>query len=1111
MIDVSQEFQEAIENGDRNYLVKVDINPPNLMVVTPFTSKTLNGITIIYNTDGSVTLNGTANENGFSVNVIVNNVTLIADRYRFSGYPNGCSAETYTMKLYTKRGNYYYLWTGYNNETVINTTQRDNETVVAAQIVVQPNVTVSNLVFKPTLGKLSNILSFTKDNLINLSIEDAVSQDNKFTALGGAVINNAIVTIDNSNESYSNYDFKGAIINIKVGLQINGTPEYVDRGVYIVDSVSPKGVGLELSCLDYMSKFDKSFTETAVIYPATIKSIIDDACLKCGVIFTGDYPDSTYELITMPSASTFREVLSAIGQITGTYAHIDRQGKLYFGWFNRDALDIAVNGENGDLLVNDDNTDYQLVFTQAGTIYRGVYTIYSKVAGVHYIDDIISNDYEKDNITIGGVRCYIINEESNEKFEYHYPVTLNSNDFCLDITGNPFVSGSNISEIVDRIGQRIVGLTIRRTKCNHINNPLIEAGDVAMVLYAIKNNTNIYYPIVITRTTFAINQAQETVCGVETLSENLDGRYSDTQLLREQTKKDTNDAKKSADNARKVATNYLSADTTGIMVADLADGVQTPSTATGRNVKIDNTSVYIRDGQSILAQFGDIVIIGKTNESHQQLDYHSLQLINKEQSTYFHVSDLRNKQNIYTAKEKFNGLRYASNGYIGVGMDITTLKSVLINNVERIQDATVDTTFPNRILLTGLNESDNASIEYVTQTEDAIAFTFGHRQDNIGGLSTVFGWYCVASGYVSFAEGLRAQATGYVSHAEGGGSIASNYYSHAEGQSTVASGYASHAEGIETTASNQTAHAEGRYTVASNYYSHAEGYSTTASGYASHAEGTDTVASGNYSHASGWNTVAAGYSQTVIGEYNIVDNSGYYVFIIGNGNGDNARSNAFTVDWSGNVNIPSGTVTALAFVRNHPFTIGTVPSTNSYTSSVLGVDSEGTEVYSLYGIYTTDDRLGTQLEVARTVNGTRIINNFRLFIDADGNRSVTVSDSAIWRSAIGLPIHVEDRGTGTMTIISGSGVVNNNSYLAKRSGIAVWKIIFQLPAGTYAATDYLFTLNPAPVAGTRALVDVAGTTTILVINSDGRVHFNNNKTISGSGNKYVLGEIIYAY
>ncbi|MBO6274314.1 MAG: hypothetical protein J6M91_02015, partial [Methanobrevibacter sp.] len=512
MITVSQEFQEALENGDRNYLIKIDINPPNLMIVKPFTSKTVNGITITYNADGSVILNGTADENGCTINVMVNEITLAADRYRLSGYPDGCSAETYTMKLYTKWENTYYVWTGYNNDTVINTTQRDNETVVAAQIVVQAGVTVSNLMFKPTLGKLSKILSFTKDNLISLSIEDAVSQDNKFTALGGAVINKATITIDNSSENYSTYDFKGATVTIKIGLQIGNSPEYIDRGVYIVDNASPKGIGLELSCLDYMSKFDKSYTESEIVYPATIKSIIDDACLKCGVIFTGTYLDSNYTLTTMPAVSTFRELLSAVGQITGTYAHVDRHGRLYFSWFNTTLLNQAINSD-------------------------------TKVSGVYYIEDVLDNNYEKDNITVNGIRAYVINDESNEKFEQHYPTTLTDNDFCLNITGSPLIHGGNITEIINRVGPRIVGLTIRQTKCKHTNNPLIEAGDVAMVLYSVKNNTNAYYPIAITRTTFAINQSQETVCGIETLSENLDGRYNDAQLLREQTKKDTNDAK----------------------------------------------------------------------------------------------------------------------------------------------------------------------------------------------------------------------------------------------------------------------------------------------------------------------------------------------------------------------------------------------------------------------------------------------------------------------------------------------------------------------------------------------------------------------------------------
>lgn len=113
----------------------------------------------------------------------------------------------------------------------------------------------------------------------------------------------------------------------------------------------------------------------------------------------------------------------------------------------------------------------------------------------------------------------------------------------------------------------------------------------------------------------------------------------------------------------------------------------------------------------------------------------------------------------------------------------------------------------------------------------------------------------------------------------------------AEGKNTTASGYYSHAEGYTTTASGSS--------------SHAEGSSTTASGQDSHAEGCGTTASGNYSHAEGWYTIVERRSQHVFGEYNSVDTPGKintrgtYVEIVGNGTAS-ARSNARTLDWSGN-------------------------------------------------------------------------------------------------------------------------------------------------------------------------------------------------------------------
>lgn len=74
------------------------------------------------------------------------------------------------------------------------------------------------------------------------------------------------------------------------------------------------------------------------------------------------------------------------------------------------------------------------------------------------------------------------------------------------------------------------------------------------------------------------------------------------------------------DDARKVATNYLSADLTGIMVADMEYGEQTPSTATGKNVFIDNDSVDVRNGQTVLSSFGDnAIIIGQYGKSRLML------------------------------------------------------------------------------------------------------------------------------------------------------------------------------------------------------------------------------------------------------------------------------------------------------------------------------------------------------------------------------------------------------------------------------------------------------------------------------------------------------------
>lgn len=201
------------------------------------------------------------------------------------------------------------------------------------------------------------------------------------------------------------------------------------------------------------------------------------------------------------------------------------------------------------------------------------------------------------------------------------------------------------------------------------------------------------------------------------------------------------------------------------------------------------------------------------------------------------------------------------------------------------------------------------------------------------------------------------------SHAEGYNPTASGHYSHAEGYKPTASGnFGSHSEGNGTTASGKGSHAQGNGTTASGDYSHAQGISTTASGnYGSHAEGYNTTASGASSHAEGSNTKAASVNQHAQGKFNIEDSSNTYADIIGNGASNASRSNAATVDWSGN-----------AWYAGDVYTGST-----SGTNKDEGSKKLATEEYV--------DSAVSGLELINEISTTEFVTSITIDQDADGN------------------------------------------------------------------------------------------------------------------------------
>lgn len=115
--------------------------------------------------------------------------------------------------------------------------------------------------------------------------------------------------------------------------------------------------------------------------------------------------------------------------------------------------------------------------------------------------------------------------------------------------------------------------------------------------------------------------------------------------------------------------------------------------------------------------------------------------------------------------------------------------------------------------------------------------------------------------------------------------------------------------GIDEYASSVGKNVEGvRFIIDGTSYTAQEGaeifncygpFSCIAIGYYSHAEGDHNFAFGNYSHVEGHETRAGSACQHVQGKYNVVDSNSKYAFIIGNGESNIVRSNAFAIDWDG--------------------------------------------------------------------------------------------------------------------------------------------------------------------------------------------------------------------
>lgn len=359
-------------------------------------------------------------------------------------------------------------------------------------------------------------------------VEDSVSGSNNFE-IGAAIVGKFTLVLNNIYDDYSEYDFYGAeISNVKCGLKLpDETTESVSFGKYTVDEPKYNGSIITLSCLDNMSKFDRPYSESNLTYPATLGQIVRDACNICDVMLASDsaaFDNDDYVVDGRPDDNTtFREVLSWVGQISCHWLKCNNNGQLSLRWYDRETYDNLF----GIYDAGNFNDDIEKDTVDAGTFANPSdgdvidFGTFSDSKKYHHIYSTTSTDMSTDDVTITGIR---VTERAPEDAEDQEDIVYQYGEdgYVLGIEGNELIQSGKGSQVASYLGGKIVGLTFRPLSLTCLSDPTIEAGDIAVFT----DRKGRSYKTLITSTTFQAKNYQKVSCDAESPSKKNASRIS---------------------------------------------------------------------------------------------------------------------------------------------------------------------------------------------------------------------------------------------------------------------------------------------------------------------------------------------------------------------------------------------------------------------------------------------------------------------------------------------------------------------------------------------------------------------------------------------------------
>lgn len=360
------------------------------------------------------------------------------------------------------------------------------------------------------------------------SIESATSNRNTFD-IGAVIPKKLTMKLINYEGQFNLYDFESAYVtNTEVFATLpSGTTETIKKGQFKVDKqVFNSGI-VTLTCYDKLAELDTLYS--GVYTEQTALEFCQYIADKLGISLNAtNFNNRTMTFIIPQESYTDRDLLNYVLQATCNFAYIDVNNQLVIRWYDLATLDVAddlINAGTFRLPSVDiydagnftDMSDSQQVFD------AGTFTDISRRLNIETIFG--SPTVDVDNVVITGVIVKDIDGNEYVSGTKAYAITIDS---------NPLIKGRE-QEVSKAVADIIVGMTFRPMNITALNNPLIEAGDIATVV--IKSNP---YATIFTNVTYGIGKRSKLVCGAESPGKNSSVRNTESNKAYIQSKEYTN-------------------------------------------------------------------------------------------------------------------------------------------------------------------------------------------------------------------------------------------------------------------------------------------------------------------------------------------------------------------------------------------------------------------------------------------------------------------------------------------------------------------------------------------------------------------------------------------